>query len=705
MHNLSSLFEIERKEEVQDDVPQLFEEQVYMATPESEMSYLTHALTPASMVLDLGCTRAMTSWRAAKDLMEFCDQNPDCGLLYRLDQTTSQFTFANSESASCKQKIVVCMYDVDYAVQSTEFDSVEQGEVPTLMSLPQMRNLRFQFDLHHDKAYLSSPVLGIKNMTLKVARSTHLTLDLLDVCSYMWNVKFEKHKKVSFFTDFKHFKFGYNQKEEVFALDDEWVMSEPEMELIRLHKRERHQTFLPSSTPIPPEFLDSKRKTILEFKNGKKEVKEDDWKASVKTKQFHSPQAWKGKTIFKILPGGIENRTSVKVRSTASGPKRRGKPADDELIGAKKGEPVKASGSSPLGEAPARRKSKKGPISKPAGGVPFRAVPQDGDDEEDPFKDLGLLPAEDVPPGSGSPVPEPGVEDAAEYEPSDLGDSGPAPEPPHTSDAPQSVPPGGEALEPRRISLPLPGQEVSRASPAYQRMLEKLRSDVELYKLHVKHYHMSPAQFRRRTSMLGLPGEIYDRYDRIVKSCKVCSTSVPSPPRARIAGLRASTFGDLIFVDHAEINYGMNSYLVLLVIDGATNLLWATALTSLDAPETLGAFRLWIDENNCTPKGIVGDQAFFTDPFMDFYRFHGISPYPCGPRTPWPNRAETAVRLFKRAWVHMAKALTEEGYVCQLTVSGYSPLEIATGRRPPDLFDVETSTPEQLSADPPEEDR
>ena len=458
MHNLSSLFEIERKEEVQDDVPQLLEEQVYMATPESEMSYLTHALTPTSMVLDLGCTRAMTSWRAAKDLVEFCDQNPDCGLWYRLDQTISQFTFANSESASCKQKIVVCMYDVDYAVQSTEFDIVEQGEVPTLMSLPQMRNLRFQFDLHPDKAYLSSPVLGIENMTLKVTRSTHLILDLLDVCSYMWNVKFEKHKKVSFFTDFKHFEFGYNQKEEVFALDDEWVMNEPEMELIRLHKRERHQTFLPSSTPIPPEFLDSKRKTILEFKNGKKEVKEDDWKASVKTKQFHSPQAWKGKTIFKILPGGIENRTSVKVRSTASGPKRRGKP-DDELIKAKKGEPVKASGSSPLGEVPVRRKSKKGPISKPAGGVPFRAVPQDGDDEEDPFKDLGLLPAEDVPPGSGSPVPEPGMEDAAEYEPSDLGDSGPVPEAPHSSDAPQSVPPGGEALEPRRISLPLPGKK------------------------------------------------------------------------------------------------------------------------------------------------------------------------------------------------------------------------------------------------------
>ena len=36
----------------------------------------------------------------------------------------------------------------------------------------------------------------------------------------------------------------------------------------------------------------------------------------------------------------------------------------------------------------------------------------------------------------------------------------------------------------------------------------------------------------------------------------------------------------------------------------------------------------------------------------------------------------------------------------QLTASGYSPLETATGRRPPDLLDIETSDPAQLSVDP-----
>ena len=41
----------------------------------------------------------------------------------------------------------------------------------------------------------------------------------------------------------------------------------------------------------------------------------------------------------------------------------------------------------------------------------------------------------------------------------------------------------------------------------------------------------------------------------------------------------------------------------------------------------------------------------------------------------------------------------------QLTVSGYSPLETATGRRPPDLLDIETSDPAQLSVDPLPEDK
>ena len=208
---------------------------------------------------------------------------------------------------------------------------------------------------------------------------------------------------------------------------------------------------------------------------------------------------------------------------------------------APRGDPSKGSGRGSLEPVP--RVDKK-PIESPGGSTGsgiYRPVPEERERVERPAPPEGEEDEDDIFRGIER-LFEPYEHEEAAEEPQ------PAP-----ARAPQPAEPvKSEALEPRRIALPLPGQEVSRASSAFQRMLEKLRNDVELYKLHVKHYHMSPAQFRRRTSMLGLPGEIYDKYDRIVKSCKVCSTSVPSPPRARIAGLRASSFGDLIFVAHAE---------------------------------------------------------------------------------------------------------------------------------------------------------
>ena len=81
---------------------------------------------------------------------------------------------------------------------------------------------------------------------------------------------------------------------------------------------------------------------------------------------------------------------------------------------------------------------------------------------------------------------------------------------------------GSEALEPRRVSVPLPGSEVQAMTPAYRKMLRKLEDSVELYKLHVKHYPMSPTQFRRRTSVLGLPDSVYEKYEDIYNERRVC---------------------------------------------------------------------------------------------------------------------------------------------------------------------------------------
>ena len=67
----------------------------FMAT-ENHVFFITQPLTPTSMVLDLGCTRAMTSRVAVQDLMNFCEKNTDYGIWYTTDETTSQFTFAIS---------------------------------------------------------------------------------------------------------------------------------------------------------------------------------------------------------------------------------------------------------------------------------------------------------------------------------------------------------------------------------------------------------------------------------------------------------------------------------------------------------------------------------------------------------------------------------------------------------------------------------
>ena len=88
---------------------------------------------------------------------------------------------------------------------------------------------------------------------------------------------------------------------------------------------------------------------------------------------------------------------------------------------------------------------------------------------------------------------------------------------------------------------------------------------------------------------------------------------------------------------------------------------------------------------------------------------------PTGRATPWPNRAETAVRLFKRQYekllmdasVHPAlNKVTLRDLIREccwarnttLTISGYTPVELATGRRPTDHSDLELMKPDQLSA-------
>ena len=668
-------------------------------------------MPPTVAILDLGCTRAMGSRNAVNAFCDYVDNN-DCGLWYKIEPTSSRFFFANSQQTKCTEKLVIHMYDKSWSVHTTEFDIVEEGNVPLLMSLPQMRNLGFQFELSPQKSFLNCTRLGIWKYQLRMAKSTHLVMDFQDIAWYMSAVYFKTPEVTSFFSQNEHFEYSQLSVETfAYATDDDWEIDYHRRELIRHHKTLRSQLFKISGSKCPISFddLESTRTTFLEMKNGTKKVEKDDWRAvSGPEKRFD--KQWKGRTVFKIKAGAALPAEELSHVKSSSKPARISDPSDE----------VKPEHSSPEEKA---RKSKsssapaeEGKSGSSSSGLKRRlgrktASPSEHDDFGKEFigelqkeLDMELDKSDDVrkrrPKG-----------DDVDYSPSSDDE--------RWEKAKNK--PGNESLEPRRISVPLPGSEAQALTPAYRKMIKRLDDKVELYKLHVKHYHMSPTQFRRRTSMLNLPERIYEKYEDVFNKCRVCSMSVAPPPRAKISGIRASVFGDVVFVDHCEIELKKKKYVVLLVLDGATNLLWATAQNSLDKKETLTHLRSWNEQNNCIPKAIVGDEAFFSDEFLEYYKFHGIKDLPCGPRTPWPNRAETAVRLFKKQWTIMAMSLegderfngvtirqavkmTAWARNTQLTISGYSPLEIATGRRPPDLFDVETANPEQLTSEPPEED-
>ena len=84
---------------------------------------------------------------------------------------------------------------------------------------------------------------------------------------------------------------------------------------------------------------------------------------------------------------------------------------------------------------------------------------------------------------------------------------------------------------------------------------------------------MTTEQFKRRTSALKLPKEMYDKFDQITKSCDTCSKAKIAPSRAKVSGIRSEVFGELTFIDHGEVSINPQSKLqFLLLYDGATSL-------------------------------------------------------------------------------------------------------------------------------------
>ena len=97
------------------------------------------------------------------------------GLVCEVLPTQGKFNFANSQTTTRTEKMRVWFPTTPPV--STDFNIVEEGNVPLLMSLIQMRNLRFSLQLTPESCTLESPALEAK-FDMEQSTARHLVLDL-----------------------------------------------------------------------------------------------------------------------------------------------------------------------------------------------------------------------------------------------------------------------------------------------------------------------------------------------------------------------------------------------------------------------------------------------------------------------------------------------------------------------------------------------
>ena len=167
-------------------------------------------------------------------------------------------------------------------MHTTEFDIVEEGNVPLLMSLPQVRNLGFQFELSPQKSFLNSTRLGLGKHQLRMSKSTYVVMDFQDIAWYMSAVYFKTPQVMSFFSQHEHFEYSQLSVETfAYANDDGWEIDDHRKELIRHHKTLRSQLVKKisgSKCPISFDEIEFTRTTFVEMKNGIKKIEKDDWR-------------------------------------------------------------------------------------------------------------------------------------------------------------------------------------------------------------------------------------------------------------------------------------------------------------------------------------------------------------------------------------------------------------------------------------------
>ena len=241
-------------------------------------------------------------------------------------------------------------------------------------------------------------------------------------------------------------------------------------------------------------LIEDPRETHMEFQKSKKKVlHKDNWRTEKKRFSEQSEEFWKGKTIYKIKEDYVIPDDIVRSDIDRAKPFRGNiddlfhpESASSVPSGVQKKKPssLKKEEGKPISNGPGSKKIEVGPPA--AKRHVGKQKPQVVDDSQSGSSRKKVVVS----------YPKLDEEDELDIRARELGLDK------IDSDEPQVI-------------------EPKPSAPARKRGKQDSESQIET-NFTFKHYHMSPTQFRRRTSMLGLPDSVYEKFEDMYSKCRVC---------------------------------------------------------------------------------------------------------------------------------------------------------------------------------------
>ena len=131
---------------------------------------------PQYAILDVGCTRSMSSWNAMSKFMSVAEKH---GVKFRWIKSNVMMSFANSQKTLLEWAVEITFPGSEL---STRIDIHPTGDVPILISLPQMMNLGMSLHMRPSAVYMTCKVLESVEVPLVFTTSKHVAIDLLKLC-------------------------------------------------------------------------------------------------------------------------------------------------------------------------------------------------------------------------------------------------------------------------------------------------------------------------------------------------------------------------------------------------------------------------------------------------------------------------------------------------------------------------------------------